>query len=549
MSSTEILFRLIGSVSLLLWGLRMVRTGISRGFGGEMRQVIQKNTTHRVKAFGAGIFVTMLVQSSTATALITASFARQGYITLVAGLAVILGADVGTTLVAQFLSLDLSLLPFLLLSVGFILHKTANRARYRQLGRAGIGLGLMLFALGLIVQTAEPLGQSQVFRDVLLSLASEPILAVLVAAILAWITHSSLATVLLIASLVSTGTLPVSLGILLILGANLGGSIAPVLATLSSGILARRVTIGNAALKFIGVVICLPFVGLIADQFARLGIADIRVALNFHMAFNFALALVFLPLVSQIAALLERFVKDTDEQETAPIQFLDPSLYDTPVLALGSASREVIGMAGHVETMLRGTMVAMQENDLEMVDSLTKLDDTIDELYEEIKLYVTQVTKQEMNSAETMRAAEILLFTTNLEHIGDIVENVLVLTHRKISEKLMFSDDGFAEIEELHGRVSTNLTLATSVFMSGDVAAARKLLEEKTEISKLQNTLTHNHLERLREGQPETIATSALHLDILRDLRRVHSHITAVAYPVLEAAGALRKSRLRKDRS
>ncbi len=547
MGATETLMRIIGSVALLLWGLRMVQTGISRGFGTEMRSIMQANTGNRFRAFLAGLVVTMMVQSSTATALITSTFARQGLVTLTAAIAIILGADVGTTLVAQLLSLDLSLLPYILMLVGFVMHKSADAQRYRQLGRVAMGLALMLFALRFILLSAEPLRQSIVLQEILMSLESEPLLAVLVMAVLAWITHSSLATVLLIASLMSSGAVPPMLGVYLVLGANLGGAIPPIVATLSSGIVARRVTIGNAAIKVLGIIVVMPFAALVADALMDMGIAPENLAVNVHMAFNMMLALVFLPIVGIVGAQLEKFVQEPEstDAEAGP-RHLDEGLIETPVLALAAASREVLNMATYVETMLRGVSTAIETTEKAPIAQLRTCEDVIDQYYEEIKFYVTRVTKQEMTNAETLRAAEILLFTTNLEHIGDIVENLLSISEQRISEKLVFSEVGLTEIEELHARVVANLTLATGVFMSGEVSVARMLLEEKTSVNKLQYRLTQNHLERLRDGAPETITTSAMHLDTLRDLRRVNSHISAVAYPVLEQAGALRKTRLRK---
>ncbi len=547
MSATAVLFHLIGAVCLLLWGLRMVQTGISRGYGVQLRQVIKKNTGNRFSAFGAGLAVTILVQSSTATALITSSFARNGFITLTAAIAVMLGADVGTTLVAQVLSLDLSILPFLLMITGFIVYKVSDVLHIRQLGRVAIGISLMLFALSFIRQSVEPLKQSEILASLFASLETEPILAILVAALLAWIMHSSLAAILLISSLVTAGTITLNLGMVLLLGANIGGTIPAVIATLGSGILARRITIGNCAMKIFGVLCCLPFIDQLTSLLSGLSASEQRIIIDFHTLFNLCLGLLFLPLVPLVKNLLERFlVSDEEEEKAVQTKFLDQSIINTPALALNNASREVLEMIRHVEEMLEGVMVVLVDNDLDKIEKLSDIDDTVDELYEQIKFYVISVSREEMSSKESNRAAEILLFTTNLEHIGDIVENILTIARKRAIEHLAFSEQGLAEIETLHKAVTANLDLATSVFMSGEIKIAREMLKQKIEINKLQGTLTQNHLDRLRKGQPDSIATSALHLDILRDLRRIHSHITAVAYPVLDNAGELRKTRLKK---
>jgi phosphate:Na+ symporter len=547
MSATQILIQLLGSVALLLWGLRTVQTGINRGFGPVLRDLVQRNTDNRFKAFFVGVIVTMLVQSSTATTLITASFARSGFLSLAAGLAIILGADVGTTIVAQILSLDLSALPYVLFFAGFLLHKANLSSRWRQVGRISMGLAMMLFALRFILLSVEPVRQSVVLQDIFAALLGEPILAVAVAAIIALMTYSSLATVLLIASLVFSKAIPVDLGILLVLGANLGGTLPPILSTLQSGAVARQITAGNAIMKGLAVLVCVPFAAYIPSLLDNFGMGGARVVINFHMMFNVCVALVFLPTIGPLSRLLSHLIEDNpNEEQLAGPRILDSSLIENPVLALNAASREAINMASHVEEILRGTRTALDGAPSKEVDDLLAIDDVIDRYYEGIKLYVTTVTRQEMSDSETHRAAEILLFVTNLEHIGDISENILEMAVGKAKSGLEFSEEGWAELLELHTKVADNLNLATGVFMSNDVAVARALLEEKLLIGKMQRQMTENHMERLRNGTAESIATSSLHLDIIRDLRRVHSHITAVAYPVLEAAGALRKSRLKK---
>lgn len=547
MSATQILIHLLGSVALLLWGLRTVQTGINRGFGSMLRDLVQRNTDNRIKAFFAGILVTILVQSSTATALITASFARSGFVTLVAGLAIILGADVGTTIVAQVLSLDLSALPYALFFVGFLVNKISTNRQGRQLGRVGMGLAMMLFALRFIVQAVEPIQQSEVLQDIFGALQGEPLLAVMVAAIIALMTYSSLATVLLIASLVFSGAIPVDLGVLLVLGANLGGTLPPVFSTLQSGVIARQITAGNAVAKGMMVLIFVPFAAYIPAWMDAINLGGPRLVVNFHMAFNVFVALTFLPLVGVLSHVLERWIIDkTPEEDVVGPRFLDSSLIENPMLALNAASREAINMASHVEDILRKTRTALDGATVKEIAEFASIDDVIDRYYEGIKIYVTTVTRQEMSDAETLRAAEVLLFVTNLEHIGDIAENILGMAASKSKAGLSFSDEGWTELLQLHSKVSDNLNLATGVFMSSDVSVARALLEEKRVIGKLQSKLTENHMERLRNGTQDSIATSSLHLDIIRDLRRVHSHITAVAYPVLEAAGVLRKSRLKK---
>lgn len=546
MSATESLMRLIGSVSLLLWGLYMVRTGVTRAFGSELHRIVGRAVSNRISAFLSGIGVTLIVQSSTATALIISSFAAQGVIALPAALAVMLGADIGTTLVAQVLSFDLSLMPYILVLIGLVLHGPKRRSKTRQLGRAVFGLGLMLLALSLIVQSSEPLRTSVILQDIFSSISSEPIIAILLAALLTWVSHSSLAIVLLVMSFSVGGVITIDLAFLLVIGANIGGVIPPIVATLSDGDLARRVTFGNAGFKIIGAIVFVPLLGLMPDFLGQISEDPARLVVNFHTLFNFSLALVFVPLTSVAAGLWERIIKPSAAQaDDDQPRFLDENSINTPVLALACATREVGRMAETVDTMLRGVSDCLRTDDYTGVEELIELDDRVDTLYDEIKSYVTRVSRQEVDSPESDRVVEILMFTTNLEHMGDIIENLLGALARRSKKDISFSKEGQADLLELNTKLISNLTLAINIFNSGDVALARQLIKEKGRVNKLQGSFVQNHLERLRDGRIESVATSSLHMDVLRDQRRIHSHITAVAYPILEQAGKLRKSRLK----
>ncbi len=547
MSATHALVQLLGAVALLLWGLNMVRTGITRGLGGQLRQLISRSVASRGRALLAGMGVTMIVQSSTATALIVASFASSRLMEVAPALAVMLGADIATTLVAQVLSLDMSLLSPMLIIIGVIMHKSMKQTLQVQIGRASIGLGLMLLALRIIVSTSEPLRSSEVLLAIFSSLADDPLIAVVLAALMTWMAHSSLAIVLLIMSFASSGVMSVPLALVMVLGANLGGVLPPIMATLNEGIMARRVTFGNAAFKIIGVVVCLPLIGYLAPLMAQLDGDPARQVVNFHTAFNLSIAGVFIFLVPVAAKILERLLPPQDDpDEIERPRLLDTTAIGTPAVALSCASRETLRMGEYVETMIAGMMVALEENNAKKAASLIEMDDLVDRSYEEIKLYVAKIACQEVDETESHRISEVFAFSTNLEHIGDITENLLEIVEKKVRKQLHFSNEGFAEIKEMHAKVAANLNLAMTVFMSGDIVVARQLIGEKRVVSSLERRAIGNHMERLRLGRLESIETSALHNDILRDLRRIHSHIAAVAYPILDAAGELRKTRLKK---
>jgi phosphate:Na+ symporter len=543
-----ILLDLMGGVALLLWGLHMVHSGIVRAFGSDLRRLLGIALRNRFLAFLAGIFVTALLQSSTATGLMTASFVSGGAVDLVPALAIMLGANVGTTLIVQVLSFDVSAVAPVLFVVGVIAFKHGGRTRTRDLGRVAIGVGLMLLSLHILLDTLAPAEQAPAVRELLKAITGEPVLCVLMAAALTWAAHSSVAVVLLVMSLAYSGFITPVAALALVLGANLGSAINPVVEGSQAGNPAtRRLPLGNLLNRVVGCALVLPFLHPIADMLRWIEPNASRAAADFHTVFNVALALVFILPLGALAALLTRFLPEKKKpSDPATPLYLDETAIDTPSVALVCAARETLHIGDIVETMLRQTMTALLTDDRKLVAEISRMDNAVDGLDEAVKLYVTKLTRASLDERDGHRAMEIISFSINLEHVGDIIDkNLMELAAKKIKRRLVFSKAGAAELAAFHQEVLANLKLAFSVFMSSDVKTARQLITEKTELRAAEIAAAESHLARLREGRPESIESSSLHLDILRDLKRIHSHICSVAYPVLEAAGELQPNRLK----
>ena len=546
--SSMILLDLLGGVALLLWGLHMVHSGIVRAFGSDLRRLLGTALRNRFLAFLAGITVTALLQSSTATGLMTASFVTGGAVDLAPALAIMLGANVGTTLIVQALSFNVTAVAPLLFLVGVIAFKRGGQTRMRDLGRVAIGIGLMLLSLHILLDTLAPAEDAPVVRTLLAAITSDPLLCVLMAAVLTWVAHSSVTILLLIMSLAYSGFITPVAALALTLGANLGSAINPVIeGSNNSNPASYRLPVGNLLNRLIGCAVALPFLHPIADALARFEPNASRMTADFHTAVNLALAVVFIFPLGWTASLLTRFLPERAKPSNpATPLYLDDAALATPSVALSCAEREVLHLGDVVETMLRQAMTALMTDDRRLVAEVSRMDNAVDKLDEAVKLYVTRLTRESLDERDGHRAMEIIAFSINLEHIGDIVDkNLMELAQKKIKRKLAFSKQGATELETFHQEVMSNLKLAFSVFMSGDVKIARQLIAEKASLRAAELAAAESHLERLRERRPESIESSSLHLDVLRDLKRIHSHICSVAYPVLERAGALRPSRLR----
>ena len=525
----KILLNLLAGVALLVWGTHIVRTGILRLWGADLRRFLRESVSNRYAAFAAGLGITALIQSSNATAMMVASFAGQGLIATATALAVMLGADVGTALMTLVFSFDLSWLSPLLIFVGVTLFM---RREATQVGRAGqvlMGLGLIILALQLIVLAARPLTQAGGVKVIFASLTGDVMLDMLVAAVFTMLSYSSLAVVLLTATLATSKVIALHVALGLVLGANLG----------------------NLIFRLIGCIIIVPLLPYIEELFVSTGLDEGQITVYFHLLFNFAIAAGFLFFTEKIAHLAERLLPTRhDADDPAKARYLDASALATPALAIGNAAREAMRLADFVEQMLAGMLTVLRNNDRELAEKLRKMDDVVDDLYTAIKLYLTKVSREALEEKEGRRWADIVSFTINMEQVGDIIERVITdLEEKKIEKGRSFSAAGMQEICDLHGRLIANLRLGMSVFLHGDLSSAQQLLAEKVLFRDLERAYAESHIERLTSNTVQSIETSSLHLDLISDLKRINSHICSIAYPILEEAGVLAKTRLKETQA
>ncbi len=540
------LLNLLAAIALLVWGTHNVRTGVLRAFGENLRSVLAASFGRRVPALAAGIGVTSLVQSSTATCLIVASFVGKGLVATGAALAVMLGADVGSALMAVVYSLDLSWLSPLLIFVGVVLFVSRQSSNVGRVGRVLIGLGLITLALQLIVAATQPLIEAPAVRALLVALPNEVLLDIVVGAVLTVLSYSSLAIVLLTATLASAGMVPTTVALGLVIGANLGSGVLAVLATGGASREVRRLPLGNLLFKAIGAAIAIPLLPQAHALLQQYVPAVDQQVVLFHLGFNVALALLFIGFTQVMGRLLDRWLSTPRHSVSERPRHLDPVALATPSLAISCAAREALHQADIVETMLRGVLPVIRSNDLALAEQLRKMDDTVDELYSAIKFYLTQISGEALSDRESRRWTDVVSFTINMEQIGDAIERVLQdVEDKKIRKNRSFSEAGMAEIVHLHERLLANLRLGMSVFLDGHVRDAQKLLEEKASFRELEHEYAQRHIQRLQASTAQSIETSSLHLDLISELKRINSHICSIAYPILESAGALAKTRIR----
>ncbi len=550
MNATLTLMDLAGAIALLIWGVHMVQTGITRAFGPQLRRILSYALGSRFQAFLAGLGVTAILQSSTATGLMVTAFAAGGLVDLVPALAVMLGANVGTTLIVQVLSFDISRVSFLLVLIGVFMFRRGEVTRTRDLGRVGIGLGLILIALQHLLSMIIPFEDVPSLRMLLGAVTTDPLIDILLAAALTWAAHSSVAVVLLIMAFAAQSVVPPHAAFALVLGANLGTALNPLL---ESGVggdpAAKRLPIGNLINRIIGCALALALLKWIGPALVTIEPQAARAVADFHTGFNIVLALIFFPLLKPFARLLVRLLPARiDTADPSQPIYLDWAARETPSIALAGAAREALRMVDVFEAMLRSALDALDRGDRRRVAEATRMDKVLDRLDTAIKQYLTALDSDALDDIDHRRLSEILAFTTNVEHAGDIVEKSLMpLAAKRIKRGVSFSEPAREEIREMVERLISNARAAAAVFMTEDPRTARRLLGEKEVFREIELRATGEHFGRTRAGRAESIEMSKLLLDIVRDLKRVNAHLAAAAYPVLEGRGELLPSRLKQD--
>jgi phosphate:Na+ symporter len=527
----------------------MVQTGVQRTFGPRLKSFLGEAIRHRLSAFFAGAGATVAMQSSTAVALMMTAFQAGGIVKLAPALAVMLGANVGTTLVVQVLSFDVAMAAPILVLAGVVLFRRAQDAPH-DFGRVLIGLGLVLTALHQFLALLEPVVADPGAQEVLAQIGGYTPLAILAAALLTWASHSSVVTVLLAMSLVAKHVVPVETGVALVLGANLGAALNPLLEGASwSDPASQRVPLGNLLNRLAGLVLVMAAMTYVAPYVERLGPSPSRALANFHTLFNLGLAVIFLPWIRHYAVLIKRLLPERPgAAEPGTPLYLDPEARETPGLAIGAATREALRMADTLEEMLKGLKEALCTDSKSAIEATKQLDDVLDRLNTAIKAYLISLPPAGLSAADSARLAQILAFATNLEHAGDLVDrNLLSVATRRQKRGVAFSAEGLAEIVALVDRLTANVRLAASVFLSGDETAARRLVAEKEAFRVFESEGVAAHFQRLQSGNANTLETSSLHLDALRDLKRINSHLVeGTAYPVLQSRGELLPTRLKQ---
>ncbi len=530
--------QLLGYIALLLWGLRMVRTGIMRAYGNDLRRWARNAEGRVFSALSIGIFAAALLQSSTATALIAATFSAQGILTVATAFFTVLGADVGSAIAVLVVSQKLTFIAPILIIIGVFGFLSTEVSKYRSLSRALLGLGLILMTLSMISGSAAEIAGEPDLQAFMKLITDKPILMLLLGVGLTYLLHSSLAVVLLASGFVVSSFLMLDAALYLVLGANIGSGLLPVIANWKLKRAGRIPVTANLLIRIMGVVLAFFIVDAIIVESATYMSHNLVPAI-FHLLLNLVVATIGVIFAKPLLTLARSIIpEDLPDPTFVEPKYLDEAALSKPVRALANAKREALVASDIAQNMVRDSLPILLDGGESERSKIMAMDDSVDRLFDAIKLYIARIVQKELSEDQSQRAFALLSFSANMEHIGDIVDGGLMdMSAKKESLKIQFSDEGIAEIQKLHEAVCENFELAINTFLSDDGELARQLHSAKAQVRKIERNSVATHIERIGSGQQESIGTSGLHLDVIRDLKRINSHLTAIAYPVLKASG------------
>ncbi|MBK0329220.1 Na/Pi cotransporter family protein [Rhodobacteraceae bacterium F11138] len=551
MTSSIFILHMAGAITMLLWATRLVRTGIERAYGRQLRRNLRKRVNHPFTAMLFGVVMAIGLQSSTAVTLLISSFTGMGLVSGTAGVIIVRGGELGSAIVAKLLSYDMTLLIPILILIGAGMYLRTDRRPWHELGRSLIGIAMILLSLELLSTAAGPLRESQTLPLILNFLEGDLISSFLIAAVFTYLLHSSVAAILLLAALASQGLLPGELGVVMVLGVNLGSSlIAPIL-TRSAEPSYRAVPLANLLMRGLGSVLLLIAMGMMQPDVGFLGMSPEQQIINGHIAFNLLILIVGLPL-SGLTWRISRGWADLSARPQAAsipeeLSALDPEALDRPEQALANATREAVRMCETIEIMLSRIMDIYEEPTPEAVEELIQQDDWVDKRQNAIKLYLAQITEKAMTVEQARHCQNLLEVCIKLEQAGDvIVRNLVPHVQKKMERQVEFTPEGWRELLDFHNAVMRNARLSFNLLVNGDPETAHRVIAAKDRLRARERETRQRHFNRLRQGTEESIETSSIHLDTVRDLKQINGLLAAIAYPVLEEEGLLRGSRLIK---
>jgi phosphate:Na+ symporter len=534
-----LLFGLVGGLGLFLYGMEICKEALQKAAGNKLRDILTVLTKNPFLGILLGIVVTFLLQSSSASTVLLVGLVHAGFMSLEQTISVILGAGIGTTLTVQLIAFKITQFALFMIGFGFFISIVSSSSKYKYIGRIILGFGMIFYGMKVMSSAMSPLKTHQYFINLMNEFSARPFLGLVVATIFTAIIQGSAASFAIILTLVNQGLISFTASIPLLFGANIGTTATALLASLGTEIEGKRVAVAHLLIKTIGVLIIFPFFRWFGEM--TLWITNLfggsieRAVANAHTFFNVINAFMFVFFIKKYTRFIE-WILPEKEEETGKfkVKYVDKSMLDTPSIALAQAQREILRMSDIVEEMLVKSLDVFLENNEELMLDITMMDDKVDYLEEEITRFLTNLAQKELTEDQSQREIFLLYVIDDLEHIGDlVVKNIMELARKYLENRWHFSEEGIKEIKKMHSRVIQNFRMAIDALLTNNVEMAQKVIKLSFAIYKMEKEMRMSHIVRLHKGLRESLETSAVHLDLINNLKRVNTHTTNIARAIV----------------
>jgi len=530
----EIIFGVLGGLGLFIYGIREMSEGLHKASGEKMRKVLHSLTGGPKRGVLVGVGITSLIQSSSATTIMVVGFVNAGLMTLTQSLGVIFGANIGTTITAQLIAFKLTDYALPIIGIGMIMSITAKRKPYKNIAECLLGFGILFLGLSILTQVIKPLGDSPVFKDILVNLSINPVLGVLAGAFVTAIFQSSSVTTGMILGLSMAGLIDLGTALPLILGCNVGTCVTAVIASFGTSIGARRAAVAHVIFNIAGVLIFLPFLGLFRRLVSFTSADVTREIANAHTLFNVINTLIFIPLIPLFAKFLTFIIKGKEEEEVEYLpKYLEKHLLNTPPIAIEAAIKEIVRTLGLTKKMVWIAINSFMSNDLKSLEKITRREEAVDSLREAITNYLVQLMQRELSPDESKKIPPLIHAINDVERIGDHAENLRDLAEQKIENRLPFSPLAIEEIQRMYDEISSMIDCSIKALQQNDANEAKVVMEEECQINVMRDRLKSNHTKRL-EGGKCNVLSGVIFLDIISNLEKIGDHLNNVAQAVIE---------------
>ncbi|NLL61963.1 MAG: Na/Pi cotransporter family protein [Candidatus Atribacteria bacterium] len=533
-------FGIIGGLGLFFFGMHQLSEGLQRIAGHKIHDILEALSKNPLNGVLAGTIITSIIQSSSATSVILIGFANAGLLNLNQSMSIIFGANIGTTITSQIVSLRLEDYVLPIVGIGVIFYLFTKKKIYQNIGYIMLGFGLLFLGISIMSQFLEPLKNYPYIIDLLVKVGEYPLLGILLSALLTGIIQSSSATMAIIISLSLQGLIDLNAAVPLILGANIGTCVTALIAGIGSSLTGKRIAVGHILCKIAGVVLFYFFLKQFTVLSSLTSNALPRQIANAHTIFNLLETFILLPFIPQITKFLNKIVPGEDHVIKKGNLYLERRFINAPSIAMGQVAKELVRMGDIASVMLKNTLEALVDNNERMVEDIYLKEDILNTIHREITNYLVQVSQKSLSPYQSQRLAHLMNISGHIERVGDHIENITDLADTKINEKLPFSPKAVKDLSYIFSKVETSFKYAMRALKKNDADIAAIVTKREDEIDRIEAQLRDEHIDRLTKGICNT-ESGIIYIDILSNLERIADHANNISRMILDEQVANRK--------